>query len=128
MVVVGALFAMACGGNTAEPEVASDDAKRRATTLLASAERNLELLDMEQARADLDEAMDELQSAKLTSSPLAARTHVWLAVVHASGFGDRDAARAELAHAYAIDASIEIPPGHRTPDLADITIEARRRR
>lgn len=128
MVVVVALTAASCGGKTAEPTVAPDDAERRAATLLTSAERNFELLEMEQARADLHEAMDELRSARLSTSPLAARTHVWLAVVHASGFGDRDAARDELSRACAIDATIEIPPSHRTPDLSDLTIEARRRR
>jgi hypothetical protein len=86
---------------------------------------NYDLLDYEAAKKTLSNALALAKQARLGKHEVVAQTHIYLAIVTFSGFGDRDSAALQLLEAVEIDSSVEIPIAYRTRELDQLLTEAR---
>lgn len=77
------------------------------------------------ARYRLEIALAISETADLDHDEVTAWTYVHLAVVHLTGFKDRDAALAQFLMALRIDPNVTITPGLETPALRLAYLEAR---
>lgn len=91
----------------------------------AQAMENFDLLEFDEAKRLLTEALGLAKKANLRS-PLVARTHLNLGIVYFSGFQDEAAAKTAFIDAVQMDASIEIEKVYRTPEMTRILAETKK--
>ena len=90
---------------------------KRVEDLNRAAMEDYDLLELESAKKQLHDALALVKKAKLERSPVAARTHVNLAIVYGAGLGDQDTALLELIAALEIDPAAKIDAAYRSPAL-----------
>ncbi len=91
----------------------------------AQAMENFDLLEFEEAKRLLNEAVGMAKKANL-SSPIVARTYVNLGVVYFSGFQDVESAKLAFIEAVQIDSEIDIDKVYRTAEMTRILGETKK--
>ena len=102
---------------------------RKVDDLNRAAMEDFDLLEFDAAKKQLTDALALVKKAKLDKHPVAARTHLNLAIVYGSGLNDGDTALLELiARAGDRSRRPSIDAAYRTPALTKIFDQARRPR
>jgi hypothetical protein len=86
---------------------------------------NYDLLDYEAAKKGLNEALALAKKKRLVKEAVKAETHMFLAIVEFSGFGDQESAMLQLMEAVEIDPKVEIPVAYKTTELQAALDQAR---
>lgn len=123
------LLALLVAGVAVAPAEAQADAKGDARKAVERASKDAmehyDLLEYEDARRLLNQAVTDAKKAGIDKEPLMAGVQLNLGIVYAAGLSDNDSAKQAFRAAAAIDADIEIPPAYRTPDLTKLLAEAK---
>jgi hypothetical protein len=84
-----------------------------------------DLLEYEEARQILSDAIVFAKRNRLGDAPLTARVHLNLGIIFFSGLQDENAAAIEFVNALEIDPAIQIPAAYRTPAMQALLDEIR---
>lgn len=122
--VVVALAVLVLLGFASE-RTAHADAKKDVQQKLKEAMENFDLLEYEEAKKLLGQALSIAKKGRLDKDPIAAQIHVRLGIVQLAGLQDADAAKASFAAAVAIDPKVQIDAAYKTPDMQKLLEEAR---
>jgi hypothetical protein len=90
---------------------------RRVDDLNRGAMEDYDLLELDGAKKQLNEALALLKKARLDRSPAAAKTHMNLGIVYGAGLGDHDTALLEFVAALQIDPGAKLAPAYKSPAL-----------
>ncbi|MBI4510052.1 MAG: hypothetical protein HY698_10490 [Deltaproteobacteria bacterium] len=109
------------------PAVHAQDAKavKKVEDKNRAAMEDYDLLEFENAKKQLNEALVLIKKDKLDKHPVAARTHLNLGIVLGGGLGDADTALLELISALEIDQYLKLPDSYRTPELSKLFEQAK---
>lgn len=84
-----------------------------------------DILEFENAKKQLSEAVMLAKKSKLEDHQVTARTHMNLGIVYGGGLNDPDQARVEFATALQIDGGVKLDAAYRTPELQKLYDEAK---
>jgi hypothetical protein len=104
---------------------AKSDAKKDIQAKVKEAMENFDLLEYEEAKKLLAQALSTAKKAKLDRDPIVAQIHVRLGIVFFAGLQDADAAKVAFAAAVEADPKVQIEAAYKTPDMQKILEEAR---
>jgi hypothetical protein len=104
---------------------AKSDAKKDIQAKVKEAMENFDLLEYEEARKLLAQALSTAKKAKLDRDPVVAQIHVRLGIVFFAGLQDPDAAKVAFAAAVEVDPKVQIEAAYKTPDMQKLLDEAR---
>jgi hypothetical protein len=121
--VAAALFLIL--GLAARPAVAdSAKTKKDIQQKIKEAMENYDLLEYEEARKILNQALTLAKKAKMESDPVVAQVHLALGIVYYAGLQDSDSAKLSFISACEVDKKVQIDPAYKTPDMAKALVEA----
>jgi tetratricopeptide (TPR) repeat protein len=103
------------------------DAKAKADieTKIKAALEHYDLLEYEQARTTLNQALTVAKRAKLENQPITARVHLSLGIVYFAGLGDAESAKLSFLNAVEVDPNVQIDKAYATPEMSKLLEEAR---
>lgn len=103
------------------------DAKAKADIeqKLKAAMENYDLLEYEEARKLLNQALTVAKKAKMDSEPITAKVHLDLGIVYFAGLGDAESAKLSFLNAVEIDPDIQIDKAYATPEMTKLLEDAR---
>jgi hypothetical protein len=104
---------------------AKSDAKKDIQAKVKEAMENFDLLEYEEAKKLLAQALATAKKAKLDRDPIVAQIHVRLGIVFFAGLQDPDAAKVAFAAAVELDPKVQIEAAYKTPDMQKLLEEAR---
>src|SRR2546423_4060470 len=99
------------------PRVAHADPKKDIQQKIKEAMENYDLLEYEEARKLLNQALTIAKQKKLENDPVTAQVHLRLAIVYKAGLNDEESAKLSFLSAVQIDPKITIDAAYKTPDL-----------
>ncbi len=99
--------------------------KKEIEQKIKEAMENYDLLEYEEARKLLNQALQSAKKAKLDSDPVTAKVHLALGIVYYAGLQDVDSAKLSFLSAVEIDGKIQIEAAYKTPDMQKLLDEAR---
>jgi hypothetical protein len=120
-------FSLACALVFGIPRGASAQdgkAAKRVEDLNRAAMEEYDLAEVESARKTLGEAVALVKRSKLERHAVAAKTFMNVAIVLGGGLRDTPNAVAAMTAALAIDPSLKLDPGYKTPELQKVYDEA----
>lgn len=108
-------------------DVAQADAKakREIETKMKEAMENYDLLEYEEARKILNQALTIAKKAKMETDPVTAKVHLRLGIVYFAGLQDSESAKLAFLNAMEIDKGIALDKAYSTPEMAKLLDEAR---
>lgn len=112
--------ALAVLSTAAIAEAEGDKSKKEIQAKNKKAMESFDMLEFEQARSTLGEALQLAKKSKLGKDKLVARVYLNLGIVEYAGLKDEDAARAAFAQAVAIDPNIQIDVAYKTEGMAEL--------
>ena len=92
---------------------------------IKAALENYDLLEYEEARKLLNQALTVAKKAKMDSEPVTARVHLSLGIVYFAGLGDAESAKLSFLNAVEIDPNVQIDKAYATPEMSKLLEEAR---
>ena len=103
------------------------DAKSKADieAKIKAAMENYDLLEYEEARKLLNQALTVAKKAKMDSEPITAKVHLSLGIVYFAGLGDAESAKLSFLNAVEIDPKIQIDKAYATPEMIKLLEDAR---
>ncbi len=103
------------------------DAKAKAEIeqKLKAAMENYDLLEYEEARKILNQALTIAKKAKMESDPVTAKVHLRLGIVYFAGLQDAESAKLSFLNAAEIDKSIALDKAYSTPEMQKLLDEAK---
>ena len=103
------------------------DAKSKADieAKIKAALENYDLLEYEEARKLLNQALTVAKKAKMEGEPITAKVHLSLGIVYFAGLGDAESAKLSFLNAVEIDPNIQIEKAYSTPEMAKLLEDAR---
>jgi hypothetical protein len=103
------------------------DAKSKADieAKIKAAMENYDLLEYEEARKLLNQALTVAKKAKMENEPITAKVHLSLGIVYFAGLGDAESAKLSFLNAVEIDSKIQIDKAYATPEMAKLLEDAR---
>ena len=105
--------------------IAAADPKKDIQQKVKEAMENYDLLEYEEAKKLLNQALTIAKKAKLDSDKGTAKVHLALGIVYYAGFQDAESAKLAFASAVEIDPKVQIDPAYRTADMAKALDDAR---
>ncbi len=113
-------------GLVASPR-ARADAKSKADIeqKIKAAMENYDLLEYEEARKLLNQALTVAKKAKMEREPITAKVHLSLGIVYFAGLGDAESAKLSFLNAVEIDGNIQLDKAYSTPEMAKLLEDAR---
>jgi uncharacterized membrane protein YgcG len=108
------------------PRVAHADAKKDIQQKIKEAMENYDLLEYEEARKLLNQALTIAKQKKLENDPVTAQVHLRLGIVYKAGLNDDESAKLSFLSAAQIDPKITIDAAYKTPDLQKMLDEAKK--
>src|SRR5215831_11554296 len=115
-VIAAALAAVMLVLGAAAPRAAHADPKKDIQQKIKEAMENYDLLEYEEARKLLNQALTLAKQKKLENDPVTAQVHLRLAIVYKAGLNDDDSAKLSFASAVQIDSKITIDAAYKTPE------------
>ncbi len=100
-------------------------AKKEIEQKIKEAMENYDLLEYEEARKLLNQALATAKKSKMDSDPATAKVHLALGIVYYAGLQDVESAKLSFLSAVEIDGEIQIEPAYKTPDMQKLLDEAR---
>lgn len=97
-----------------------DKSKKEIQAKNKKAMESFDMLEFEQARTTLGEALQLAKKHKLDRDKAVARVYLNLGIVEYAGLKDEDAARAAFSQAVAIDPNIQIDVAYKTEGMAEL--------
>lgn len=122
---VVALIALLLGAGLEGQAEAQGRATKQIEGMLARAMENYDLVDVEAARKELNEALILAKKNNLEEHPVTAQVHLHLGIVNFAGFKDTEAAKLNFIDAVRIDPEVEIGIGYKTAEMDALLDEAR---
>ncbi|HVV88004.1 MAG TPA: tetratricopeptide repeat protein [Kofleriaceae bacterium] len=103
------------------------DAKSKADieAKIKAAMENYDLLEYEEARKLLNQALTVAKKAKMDNEPITAKVHLSLGIVYFAGLGDAESAKLSFLNAVEIDPQIQIDKAYATPEMVKLLEDAR---
>jgi len=92
---------------------------------IKEAMENFDLLEYEEARKLLNQALTIAKKSKLDKDPIVAQVHVRLGIVYFAGLQDAESARLSFLSAVEIDPKVQIEPAYKTADMQKLLEEAK---
>lgn len=113
-------------GLTSAPP-AHADAKARADieAKIKAAMENYDLLEYEEARKLLNQALTVAKRSRMENEPVTAKVHLALGIVYFAGLGDAESAKLSFLNAVEIDPKVQIDRAYATPEMSKLLEEAR---
>src|SRR5688500_4359639 len=108
-------------------QVAYADAKskKEIETKMKEAMENYDLLEYEEARKILNQALTIAKKAKMETDPVTAKVHLRLGIVYFAGLQDAESAKLSFLNAAEIDKSIQLDKAYSTPEMGKLLEEAK---
>jgi len=100
-------------------------AKKDIETKMKEAMENYDLLEYEEARKILNQALTIAKKAKMESDPVTAKVHLRLGIVYFAGLQDAESAKLSFLNAMEIDKAIQLDKAYSTPEMQKLLDEAR---
>ncbi len=100
-------------------------AKKDIQQKIKEAMENYDLLEYEEAKKLLTQALNAGKKAKMDADPVMAQVHLSLGIVYFAGLQDADSAKLSFLSAVEIDPKVEIEAAYKTADMASLLEEAR---
>jgi len=97
-----------------------DKSKKEIQAKNKKAMESFDMLEFEQARSTLGEALQLAKKSKLGKDKVVARVYLNLGIVEYAGLKDEDAAKSAFTQAVAIDPSIQIDVAYKTEGMAEL--------
>lgn len=94
-------------------------------SMTKEAMENYDLLDIDAAKKQLNEALILAKKNNLEDDPIMAQVHLNLGVVNFAGFKDAEAAKLNFIDAVRLDPDVQIDVGYKTPEMEALLDEAR---
>lgn len=110
---------------TAAPVFADAKAKKEIETKMKEAMENYDLLEYEEARKILNQALTVAKKAKMENDPVTAKVHLRLGIVYFAGLQDPESAKLSFLNAAEIDKGIALDKAYSTPEMAKLLEEAK---
>lgn len=85
---------------------------------------NYDLLEYEEARKLLNQALTVAKKAKMEREPVTAKVHLSLGIVYFAGLGDAESAKLSFLNAVEIDNNIQLDKSYSTPEMAKLLEDA----
>ena len=123
LVAVAAAVALLVG--LATERTAHADPKKDIAVKIKEAMENFDLLEYEEARKLLNQALSIAKKAHLDKETVTAQIHVRLGIVYFAGLQDPEAARVAFLSAVEIDPKVQIEAAYKTGDMQKMLDEAR---
>ncbi|HTJ46871.1 MAG TPA: tetratricopeptide repeat protein [Kofleriaceae bacterium] len=108
------------------PRTAHADPKKDIQQKIKEAMENYDLLEYEEARKLLNQALTIAKQKKLENDPVVAQVHLRLAIVYKAGLNDDESAKLSFLSAVQIDPKITIDAAYKTPELQKMLDEAKK--
>jgi hypothetical protein len=102
------------------------DPKKDIQQKIKEAMENYDLLEYEEARKLLNQALTIAKQKHLENDPVTAQVHLRLAIVYKAGLNDEESAKLSFLSAAQIDPKITIDAAYKTPDLQKMLDEAKK--
>ena len=96
------------GLTSSRSALADAKAKKEIETKMKEAMENYDLLEYEEARKILNQALTVAKKAKMESDPVTAKVHLRLGIVYFAGLQDAESAKLSFLNAMEIDKSIQL--------------------
>ena len=111
----------------AHARVAHADAKAKKDIeqKMKEAMENYDLLEYEEARKILNQALTIAKKAKMESDPVTAKVHLRLGIVYFAGLQDAESAKLSFLNAAEIDKGIALDKAYSTPEMQKLLEEAK---
>jgi hypothetical protein len=110
---------------TAAPVLADAKSKKEIETKMKEAMENYDLLEYEEARKILNQALTVAKKAKMESDPVTAKVHLRLGIVYFAGLQDAESAKLSFLNAAEIDKGIALDKAYSTPEMVKLLEEAK---
>lgn len=110
---------------TATPVFADAKSKKEIETKMKEAMENYDLLEYEEARKILNQALTVAKKAKMENDPVTAKVHLRLGIVYFAGLQDAESAKLSFLNAAEIDKSIALDKAYSTPEMVKLLEEAK---
>jgi uncharacterized membrane protein YgcG len=104
---------------------ADPKAKKDIEQKMTQAMENYDLLEYEEARKILNQALTIAKKAKIESDPITAKVHLRLGIVYFAGLQDPESAKLSFLNAAEIDKSIALDKAYATPEMQKLLAEAK---
>ena len=110
----------------AAPRVAHADAKGKKDIQqkIKEAMENYDLLEYEEARKLLNQALTIAKKSKMENDPVVAQVHLSLGIVYYAGLQDSESAKLSFLSACEIDKKVKLDPAYKTADMDKALVEA----
>jgi tetratricopeptide (TPR) repeat protein len=92
---------------------------------MKAAMENYDLLEYEEARKILNQALTIAKKAKMESDPVTAKVHLRLGIVYFAGLQDAESAKLSFLNAVEIDKAIALDKAYSTPEMQKLLEEAK---
>jgi hypothetical protein len=106
------------------PAYADAKTKKDIQAKIREAMENYDLLEYEEARKILNQALTMAKKAKMESDPVVAQVHLALGIVYYAGLQDTDSAKLSFISACEVDKKVQIDPAYKTQDMQKALVEA----
>jgi hypothetical protein len=127
LLAVGAALALSLAFPLVTGELAfADKTTRKIEKKNREAMENFDLLEYEEAKKLLNQAIVMAKKAGKSKSSAVAKVHLNLGIVYFSGFQDVESAKLEFINAVEIDAKVELDPAYKTAEMEKILVEAKK--
>ena len=100
-------------------------AKKEIEQKIKEAMENYDLLEYEEARKILNQALTIAKKAKLENDPATAKVHVRLGIVYFAGLQDAESAKLSFLNAVEIDKNVALEKAYSTPEMVKLLDEAK---
>ena len=100
-------------------------AKKEIEQKVKEAMENYDLLEYEEARKILNQALTIAKKAKMEADPVTAKVHVRLGIVYFAGLNDAESAKLSFLNAAEIDKGIALEKAYSTPEMQKLLDEAK---
>ncbi len=86
---------------------------------------NYDLLEYEEARKILNQALTIAKKAKMENDPATAKVHLRLGIVYFAGLQDAESAKLSFLNAVEVDKNVQLDKAYSTPEMAKLLEEAK---
>src|SRR5215471_16441193 len=108
------------------PRIVHADPKKDIQQKIKEAMENYDLLEYEEARKLLNQALTIAKQKKIEGDPVVAQVQLRLGIVYAAGLNDNESAKLAFLSAAQIDPKIAIDAAYKTPELVKMLEEAKK--